>query len=100
MGYLSAQQIKNEPIMCSLGYENWFSGLSASLVFIGGIIGSIVLGFVFLRIPAGQKQLWVTKILLLPLVGFLLGMIFVMIIPDLTPAVVILYTFMGFISIG
>lgn len=38
-GYLSAQQIKNEPIMCSLGYSNFFSGLTASLVFIGGIVG-------------------------------------------------------------
>ncbi len=38
-GYVSAQQIKNEPIMCSLGYSNAFSGVTAALVFVGGIVG-------------------------------------------------------------
>ena len=100
MGYLSAQQIKNEPIMCALGYTNWFSGLSASLVFVGGIVGSIILGLVFIRIPVGARQLLAAKLLLLPLIGLLVAMIFVMRIPNLTPAVVVVYTLMGLLSIG
>ena len=47
MGYLSALQMKNEPILCSLGYSNEFSGLCGALIFIGGIFGSIVLGYMF-----------------------------------------------------
>ena len=100
MGYLSAQQIKNEPSMCSLGYTHWFSGLSASLVFVGGIVGSIILGLVFIRIPGGQRQLLVAKLLLLPLVGLLVAMIFVMRIPNLTTVVVAVYSLMGLLSIG
>ncbi len=47
MGYVSALQIKHESVMCSLGYSNAFSGFSAALVFFGGIVGSIVIGFLF-----------------------------------------------------
>ena len=41
-GYVSAIQIKNEAMMCSLGYSNEFSGLSAAATFVGGIAGKVV----------------------------------------------------------
>ena len=46
MGYLSGFQTMLEPIMCGLGYSNDFSGLCGALVFVSGILGSFILGFV------------------------------------------------------
>ncbi len=59
MGYISALETVTEEIMCSLGYSNYFSGLCAALVFIGGLVGSFIFGLAGRR--AGKKIVWIVK---------------------------------------
>ena len=99
MGFLNAQQSKNETILCSLGYSNTFSGTSAALVFIGGIIGSFAIGFVLTRIQR-ENILVFLKICCLPVGAILLLLIFLLQIPNQHYSIAFLYLFLGFFTIG
>ena len=101
MAYISAQQISNEPILCSLGYSNSFSGASAGLVFLGGILGSIAFGLSFHRIPYLKDNIVITsKVMMLPLAVIMVGLIFLMQLPDMQVAIAAVYFAVGFFAIG
>ena len=75
MGFLNAQQSKNETILCSLGYSNAFSGSSAALVFLGGILGSFVIGYFVTRISNDKVHAFL-KACCIPVGATLLVLIF------------------------
>ena len=97
MGFISSQQIKNEPILCSLGYSNSFSGLSAALVFVGGIFGSIIIGYLFSYV---RNQICCSKWLCMPLALVMVGMTLVMQMSQIEPLLALVYFLMGFFAIG
>ena len=101
MAYLSAQQITNEPILCSLGYTNSFSGASASLVFLGGILGSVCFGLMFQHIPLlKENTVFASKVMILPLVVILVALAFLLTMPDMQAAISCMYFGVGFFAIG
>ena len=97
MGYVSALQIKNEPIMCSLGYSNYTSGLCASMIFIGGVFGSIVFGYL---LSCMKNSIQVTKLLCLPLMAIMIILMLVLQQPGMATSIAITYAFFGFLAIG
>ena len=101
MAYISAQQISNEPILCSLGYSNAFSGASASLVFLGGILGSVSLGMMFHHISLLKENvIFASKIMMFPLAAIMVALTFLMRMPDMQAAISAMYFGVGFFAIG
>ena len=97
MGYISAVQIKNEPVLCSLGYKNGFSGFSAASIFIGGFVGSALIGYLF---SYTKNAVRASKLLCAPLSGVIFGLVFVCKMSDVEPLIGLLYTLLGFFAIG
>ena len=88
-----------EGIMCSLGYSNQTSGLCSALVFIGGFVGSFLIGFV------AQKMEKTKMIFLIKFASFLMGLIlvglmFVMKMRDQVVLFALSYFALGFCAIG
>lgn len=101
MAYISAQQLSNEPVMCSLGYSNSFSGLSAGLVFVGGIFGSIFFGIFFNRFSwLKDKSIMASKVLMLPLAIMMTALVFLLQYSGMEAAIVAVYFGVGFFAIG
>ena len=97
MGYISAIQTKNEQIMCALGYSNHISGLCAALVFIGGVAGSFILGYMFTCV---KQSVLCSKIICLPLVAIMAAQIFLLKMSDVELLIGLMYALFGFFSIG
>ena len=101
MAYISAQQISNEPILCSLGYSNSFSGIGASLVFLGGILGSVSFGMMFHHISLLKENvIFASKIMMFPLAAIMVALTFLMRMPDMQAAISAMYFGVGFFAIG
>ena len=101
MAYISAQQISNEPILCSLGYSNSFSGASASLVFIGGILGSVGFGLLFHRVSLlKEKAVPASKVMMLPLAAIVVLIPFLLKMPRMQIPISAAYFGVGFFAIG
>jgi hypothetical protein len=98
MGFLSTLQIKNEPILCAKGYSNWFSGLSAALVFGGGIVGAAILGSLLSWIT--EKSVFCSKVLCVPLAATMVLQVFVLRTSGVDWAVAVDYFMLGFFAIG
>ena len=98
MGYISALETVTEGIMCSLGYGNSFSGLCGALVFIGGLVGSFLFGMAGRR--AGKRIVYIVKLTTLMMGLILVGMIFIMGMPDQKTLFALSYTAFGFFAIG
>ena len=98
MGYISALETVTEEIMCALGYGNFFSGLCAALVFIGGLIGSLIFGLAGRK--AGKRIVWIVKASSTMMGLILVGLIFVMKLPDQHALFALSYTLFGFFAIG
>ena len=101
MAYISAQQISNEPILCSLGYSNSFSGASASLVFLGGILGSVSFGLMFHRVSLLKENIVLaSKVMMFPLGAIVVSLAFLLTMPDMQAVISALYFGVGFFAIG
>ncbi len=101
MAYLSAQQVSNEPVLCSLGYSNSYSGLSAGLVFLGGIVGSIVCGLLFNACPRLKaRAILVSKALMFPLAGVMVALVFLLQMSSMEIPIALAYAAAGFLAIG
>ena len=101
MAYISAQQISNEPILCSLGYSNAFSGASASLVFLGGILGSVSFGMMFHHISLLKENIvFASKVMMFPLAAVMVALAFLLQMPDVPAAISVMYFGVGFFTIG
>ena len=101
MAYISAQQISNEPILCSLGYSNSFSGASASLVFLGGILGSVSFGLMFHRVNfLKENTVLASKVMMFPLGAIVVSLAFLLTMPDMQAVISALYFGVGFFAIG
>ena len=101
MAYISAQQISNEPILCSLGYSNSFSGASASLVFLGGILGSVSFGLMFHRVSLlKENTVLASKVMMFPLGAIVVSLAFLLTMPDMQAVISALYFGVGFFAIG
>ena len=101
MAYISAQQISNEPILCSLGYSNSFSGASASLVFLGGILGSVSFGMMFHRVNfLKENSVLASKVMMFPLGAIVVSLAFLLTMPDMQAVISALYFGVGFFAIG
>ena len=98
MGYISALETVTEEIMCSLGYTNSFSGLCGALVFIGGLVGSFLFGMAGRK--SGTRIVYVVKLTTLMMGIILIGMIFVMNMPDQKTLFAFSYTAFGIFAIG
>ena len=98
MGYISALETVTEEVMCSLGYANYFSGLCAALIFIGGLVGSFL--FSFAARKAGKRILYVVKFSTLMMGLILVGMIFVIPLRHQEALYAVAYTAFGFFAIG
>ena len=81
MGYISGFQTMLEPILCVLGYSNYFSGLCGALVFVFGILGSFILGFVLHWIGKHHAVVLV-KLMISVLVLVFAGLMYVMQLPN------------------
>ena len=99
MGYLGGFQSMLEPIMCVLGYSNDFSGLCGALVFICGIFGSAVIGFI-LHCVGHHHAVVLVKVMIGILVGVFAALSFVMQLPNQAVVIAIMCSVFGFILIG
>ena len=99
MGYLGGFQSMLEPIMCVLGYSNDFSGLCGALVFICGIFGSVVIGFI-LNCVGHHHAVVLVKVMIGILVGVFAALSFVMQSPNQAVVIAIMCSVFGFILIG
>lgn len=99
MGYLSGFQTMLEPIMCVLGYSNDFSGLCGALVFVCGILGSFVIGFI-LHWIGHHHAVVLVKVMTGIMVGVFVALIFVMQLPNQPAVIAIMCSVFGFVSIG
>ena len=98
MGYISALETVTEEIMCALGYGNFFSGLCAALVFIGGLVGSLIFGVAGRKV--GKRIVWIVKVSSSMMGLILVGLIFVMKMPDQQALFAAFYALFGFFAIG
>jgi ABC-type glycerol-3-phosphate transport system permease component len=94
-----------QPIMCSLGYSNSFSGVAAALVFIGGVVGSVILGAAVAFVGARSKNpatstVCLAKTLCLPLAAVMAALVAVMRRPNIESAVASLNFALGFLAMG
>ena len=99
MGYISGFQTMLEPILCVLGYSNYFSGLCGALVFVSGIFGSFVIGF-FLHMIGHHHAVVLVKVTIGILVAVFAGLMFVMQLPDQPILIAVMCSIFGFVSIG
>ena len=99
MGYISGFQTMLEPILCVLGYSNYFSGLCGALVFVFGILGSFILGFVLHWIGKHHAVILV-KLMISVLVVVFAVLIYVMQLPNQPILVAFMCSIFGFVSIG
>ena len=99
MGYISGFQTMLEPILCVLGYSNYFSGLCGALVFVSGIFGSFVIGFL-LHMIGHHHAVILVKVTIGILVGVFAGLMFVMQLPDQPILIAFMCSIFGFVSIG
>ena len=98
MGYIGALQTVTEEVMCSLGYANYFSGLCAALIFIGGLVGSFL--FSFAARKAGRRILYVVKFSTLMVGLIIISLIFVIRLSHQEAVYAVAYTALGFFAIG
>ena len=99
LGYLSFFQATLEPIMTSMGYLNYFSGLCGALVFICGIFGSFVLG-TLLHFIGRQHSVAFVKVITSILILMFAGFIFVMRLPNQSLVLASMSSVFGFILVG
>ena len=99
MGYLSFFQAKLEPIMSSIGYSNYFSGLCGALVFICGIFGSFILG-TLLHYIGRQHSIAFVKVLTSILIILFAGFPFVMRLPNQWVLLASTCSVFGFVIVG
>ena len=99
MGYISGFQTMLEPILCVLGYSNYFSGLCGALVFVFGVLGSFVLGFLLHWIGKHHAVLLV-KVMISILVLVFASLMFVMQLPNQPILIAFMCAIFGFVSIG
>ena len=97
MGYLSAIQIMNEKVLCALDHSSTQIGLFGSLIFIGGVVGSLVLGVTMAYVK--RTIMW-TKIICLPLAGIMVALIFATQIRNIPVVLSVLHFGLGFFAIG
>ena len=98
MGFIGALQTATEEVMCSLGYTNYFSGLCAALIFIGGLVGSFL--FSFAARKAGKRILYVVKFSSLVLGFIIISLIFVIKLIHQEALYAVAFTALGFFAIG
>ena len=98
LGYLSFFQATLEPIMSSMGYSNYFSGLCGALIFICGIFGSFVLG-TLLHFIGQQHCVAFVKLITSILILMFAGFIFVMHLPDQSVILASMCSVFGFSAI-
>ena len=99
MGYISGFQTMLEPIMCVLGYSNYFSGLCGALVFVFGIVGSFILGFI-LHLIGHHRAVILVKLMICTLVAVFAGLMYVMQLPNQPILIAFMCSIFGFVSIG
>ena len=98
MGYINALQTVIEVVMCPLGYANYFSGLCAALIIIGGLVGSFL--FSFAAQKAGKRILYVVKFTALMKGLIIIGLIFVLQLSHQEALCSVTCTVFGFFAIG
>ena len=99
MGYISGFQTMLEPIMCVLGYSNYFSGLCGALVFVSGVFGSFILGFV-LHLVGHHHAVTLVKVMIGILVAVFVALMFVMQLPNQPVLIAAMCSIFGFVVIG
>ena len=98
MSCISALETVAEEVMCSLGYANYFSGLCAALIFIGGLVGSFL--FSFAARKAGKRILHVVKFSTLMTGLIIISLIFVIRLSHQEALFAVTFTALGFFAIG
>ena len=99
MGYISGFPTMLEPIMCVLGYSNYFSGLCGALVFVFGILGSFILGFA-LHLIGHHHAVTLVKLMISILVVVFAGLMYVMQLSNQPVLIAFMCAIFGFVSIG
>ena len=99
MGYINGLQTMLEPILCVLGYSNYFSGLCGALVYVSGIFGSFIIGFV-LHIIGHHHGVILVKLMISILVPVFAELMYVMQLPDQPILIAFMCSIFGFMSIG
>ena len=99
MGYVNGLETVTEGIMCTLGYSNKTSGLCSALVFIGGLLGSFLFGFVAHKIGKA-KMIYLIKVVAFLMGTILVGLMFVMKMTDQAVLFALTYFALGFCTIG
>ena len=99
MGNISGFQTMLEPILCVLGYSNYFSGLCGALVFVFGILGSFILGFA-LHMIGHHYAVILVKLMICILVAVFAGLMYVMQLSNQPILIAFMCSIFGFVSIG
>ena len=99
LGYLSCFQASLEPIMSSMGYSNYFSGLCGALVFICGIFGSFILG-TLLHFIGRQHSVAFVKVMTSIMILLFAGFPFVMRLPNQPVVLASMCSVYGFVAVG
>ena len=99
IGYISSFQAMLEPIMCAMGYSNYFSGLCGALVYISGILGSFILG-TFIHFIGRQYSIIFIKSMSSVLILIFAVFPMIMQLPNEPVVVAVMCSIFGFVAVG